>query len=270
VAIPKIRADGNVHGVGPAVDKDRSDFTVGETVSFVDTEVLNVAATHAWVILEAPTGSSNALGTPTVFTSTLVLDAIGTWIIQDTVGLDVQTIRIAVRHLKTGIRTPAFGEKGQWDEGSLTEGWHPAREEADRNFNSLIQPYDKNRVSVNESHNSATPLVVGQFQFNPNEYNADATKLEIRFRATAINGNPGLTTHCRLYNLTDSEIVATLNFTSNTVITTVSALLTVGAGVGDIKQANKLYEVLIYVDAPAVPGDSIELGSAELEVRTKI
>lgn len=270
MAIPKIRADGSIAGAGPAIDKDRGDFIVGEVVTFVDTEAANVLATHLWQIQEAPSGSVAALSTPSAVSSTLTLDAVGTWIVSDTVGLDLKDIRVAVRHPKTNIRTPAFGEKGEWDEGSLTEGWHPAREEFDRNIEALIQPYGKNRIAVNESHNSATPLIVGQFEFNPNEINTSASKMEVRFRALAINGAPAFTTHCRLYNLTDSEIVATLDFTDDTLVVTKEALLTVGASPGNIKQAKKTYEVFIWVDAPVLLGDSIELGSVELEVKTKV
>ena len=92
----------------------------------------------------------------------------------------------------------------------------------------------------------------------------------MKVSSLAINGNPGLTTHCQLFNLTDSEIVADLAFTDNTAVITKVAILTIGAGAGNIKEALKTYEVLIFVDAPGGVDDSIELGSVEFEVATKV
>jgi len=116
-----------------------------------------------------------------------------------------------------------------------------------------------------ESWASATPLVISSRQINPLNYALTGTTVSAVFRAAAANGNTGLTTHVQLYNVTDSEIVATLNFTP-TALAIQSATLTIGSSAGNLKQADKSYEIRIYVDTPSGTGDTIELGSAELRI----
>lgn len=116
-----------------------------------------------------------------------------------------------------------------------------------------------------ESHDSATPKIVSQFQFNPTDYALSGTTRTLVFRAVAANGGGVASTNVRLFNLTDGETIATLNFTSSSP-TVKEAALTEGAGAGQIDLADKVYEVRIFVDAPDAIDDTIELGSAELRV----
>jgi len=116
------------------------------------------------------------------------------------------------------------------------------------------------------SHDSATPLVVSQFEFDPTLYNLEGGSRTLLFRAIAANGVSPLTTHVQLYNLTDAEIIATLDFVDTTVPGKDEVALTEGGGAGEIDPAAKIYEVRIFVDAPGGPSDTIELGSAEIRV----
>jgi hypothetical protein len=117
-----------------------------------------------------------------------------------------------------------------------------------------------------ESHNSETPKVVSQFEFDPGMYELGNSTLSLKFVAVAGNGVGGLTTHARLYNLTDAEYVGSgLSFTLVDP-TKLEETLTIGSGAGQIKEASKLYEIRIWVDSPVNPEDAIELGSAELRV----
>ncbi len=121
------------------------------------------------------------------------------------------------------------------------------------------------RVGDVEGHDSATPKVVSQFQFDPTDYDLTGATRSLVFRAVAANGGGVASTNARLYNLTDGEAIATLNFTSATP-TMKEATLTEGAGAGEVDLSAKIYEVRIFVDAPDAVDDTIELGSAELRV----
>ncbi len=115
-----------------------------------------------------------------------------------------------------------------------------------------------------ESHDSdVTPLIVGAFAFTPTIYLPDLTSLV--FRAVAANGDVGLTNSVILFNVTDSETVATLDFTS-TSIAKDEVTLTLGSGVGEIDTPEHIYEVRIILGAPPAPSDTIELYSTELRV----
>ena len=116
-----------------------------------------------------------------------------------------------------------------------------------------------------DSHPSATPKVVGQFSFDPSENVMAGTALSVHFRATASNGGGVASTNVQLYNLTDAESIAILNFTSASPVL-VDTALTIGAGAGQIDNSPKIYEVRIYVDSPDLVDDTIELGSAELRI----
>lgn len=111
-------------------------------------------------------------------------------------------------------------------------------------------------------NDNVTPLVSGAFAFNPANYGASS----VIFRAMAANGNPSLTNYVRLWNVTDSELVAQLEFTS-TDIAKDEAVLVIGSGPGEIDTTEHTYEVrLLLGAAPADPNDTIELYSAELRV----
>ncbi len=124
---------------------------------------------------------------------------------------------------------------------------------------------DTIRVGDAESHDSATPKVVSQFQFDPTDYDTAVATRSLVFRAVVANGGGVASTNARLYNLTDGEAIATLNFTSATP-TMKETTLTEGAGAGEVDLSAKVYEVRIFVDSPDAVDDTIELGSAELRV----
>jgi hypothetical protein len=121
------------------------------------------------------------------------------------------------------------------------------------------------RAGEGDSHDSDTPLVVSQFQFNPLDYAINNTTRTLKFRAVAANGGGAALTQVQLYNLTDGEAIATLNFVSATP-TAAEVALTEGPLAGQIDQSAKVYEVRIWVDTPDAVDDTIELGSAELQV----
>ena len=268
MAIPIIRADGSIHGAGTAgIDSDI--FSLGETITFVDTQGANNLAVHAWVILERPTGAVSSLTTPTAVSSTLLLDAYGTWIVQDTVGGLATTRRIAVVLPKIKARIPGTTEENEWNASGNTEGWGEAMERMLRNIDNLH--YVKtNIVTVgNRSHNFATPLVITQFEFNPYTYNTNVMYLAMNLRSVVANGSVGITTHVVLFNVTDNQIVANMAYTSDQM-TSQSVALVIGNASGNVKLASKIYEIRIWVDAPVSLADAIHMGGVELELRTLI
>jgi hypothetical protein len=122
-----------------------------------------------------------------------------------------------------------------------------------------------------ESHNSDTPLIVGAFSFNPNNYSLGKATVVFKFVVVIANGTTPLTTHIKLRNITDAEDVTTsiLNIVNSTTQTKYEATLTVGAAAGNLKNTGeKIYECRIYLDVPpANPAtDTIELYKAELQV----
>jgi hypothetical protein len=121
-----------------------------------------------------------------------------------------------------------------------------------------------------ESHNSDTPLVVGAFSFNPNNYSLAKATVVFKLVVIAANGTTPLTTHIKLRNITDSEDVTSsvINIVDSTSQVKYEATLVVGAGAGTIKNTGeKIYECRIYLDVP--PGnpatDTIELYKAEVQ-----
>jgi hypothetical protein len=114
-------------------------------------------------------------------------------------------------------------------------------------------------------NDSATYVIAGQLQFNPQDYAVPGTTMTLFFEVVASNGAPALTTHAQLYNVTDAEAIATLNFTLEDP-THAEAALTLGGGAGEVDLADKMYEVRIYVDAPVDETSTIELGGANLRV----
>lgn len=114
-----------------------------------------------------------------------------------------------------------------------------------------------------ETHNSDTPLIVSAVAFTPVSYTG---LVSLVFRAVAANGTTGLTNHVQLYNVTDSQLVAELDFTSTSAVKDEVAL-TLGVGVGEIDTPEHIYEVRILLGAPSGGvSDTIELYSAELRV----
>jgi hypothetical protein len=116
-----------------------------------------------------------------------------------------------------------------------------------------------------ESYWSTVPRVVGSFAFNPSDHTVNSALPALSFRALAANGVVGLTNSVRLYNLTDADTIATLNFTTTSIVKA-STALTIGVGAGLIPNSEKVYEIQIFLGADPL-GDvnkTIELYSAHL------
>jgi hypothetical protein len=120
-----------------------------------------------------------------------------------------------------------------------------------------------------ETHNSDTPLVVGAFAFNPDDYSIAKASVTFSLIAIVANGTTPLTTHLHLVNITDAEVVTSsaLSLVDSTDQTKLAAALVIGAGAGEIKTgAEKIYECRIFLDAAPVDpeAETIELYKAEL------
>ena len=121
-------------------------------------------------------------------------------------------------------------------------------------------------VAGRVSHNSTVPLVVGGAAFNPLDYDKPGYARTITFRALAANGDVGIATSVVLYNVTDSEVIATLAFTT-TELAKDEVTLIEGAGAGEIDLVEKIYEVQISLDvAPGSATETVELYDAEIQV----
>lgn len=121
-------------------------------------------------------------------------------------------------------------------------------------------------IASRVSHGSDTPLVAGGLAFNPLDYDKPGFSRVITFRAVSANGDIGISTSVVLYNVTDSEVIATLSFTT-TELAKDEVTLVEGSGVGEIDLVEKIYEVQISLDAP--PGgatETVELYDAEIQV----
>jgi hypothetical protein len=122
------------------------------------------------------------------------------------------------------------------------------------------------KLATRETHGSDTALVVGGDTFDATTYDKTGFTKVMVFRAVAANGDIGLSNTVMLYNLTDADPIATLTFTS-TSPTKMEAVLTEGAGAGQVDPLEKLYEVRIALGAPSGgPTHTIELYSAEIIV----
>jgi hypothetical protein len=120
------------------------------------------------------------------------------------------------------------------------------------------------KLATRESHNAVTPLVVGGDAFNPTTYDKSGFTKSMVFRAVAANGDIGMTNTVKLYNVTDSDLIATLSFTSTTT-TKMEATLVQGTGAGQVDPVEKMYEVRIALGAPpGGPTQTIELYAAEI------
>jgi hypothetical protein len=120
-------------------------------------------------------------------------------------------------------------------------------------------------IGDQESYGSTTPEIIHTFSFDPSERLLTGATLTLNFRGVAANGSTGYTSHAKLRNLTDSDDISTLNFSTMSMVLQTS-VLTIGSGAGEIKNAARIYEVHIWVEAPLGPLSTIELGSVELMV----
>jgi hypothetical protein len=128
------------------------------------------------------------------------------------------------------------------------------------------QQIDVIKLSTRESHDSVTPLIAGGNAFNPTDYDIAGFTRTLVFQAMAANGDIGMTTTVGLYNLTDSDLIATLTFTSTNPAKD-EIVLVEGPGVGQVDLVEKLYEVRIALTVPpGGPTETVELFGAEIIV----
>lgn len=85
--------------------------------------------------------------------------------------------------------------------------------------------------------------------------------------AATLSSPAGKTVFARLYNFTDSEIVATLSTTSPAPVALTTAL-TLGMAAGNIKNDGvpRLYEVHIWAQDPVDPGDVVMVYNSSFDV----
>lgn len=122
------------------------------------------------------------------------------------------------------------------------------------------------KLATRASHNSTSYIAVGADSFNAADYDKPGYSKTMIFRAVAANGAIGLVNDVTLYNVTDSDTVASLSFTS-TSLAKDEVVLVEGAGIGEVDSVEKIYEVRISLGAPpAGPSDTIELFGAEIVV----
>jgi hypothetical protein len=284
VATPIILSVGSSSGPGLA-GEGRNDLVAGETVNLSDTEAANAGSVYFWEFEDVPLGTAPVMVNHTTATPHFVVDAnallAGSYRVKCTVdGLDSSVEVLAKPLARTGGRIPSFQERLEYDGSGNLKGWHEAETTFKRSVDSLLADPGPgaagNKIiqlvwaGARESHNSDTPLVVGAFALNPNDYALANTTVEFQFAAVVANGDTPLTTHVSLFNLTDGEAVTSsvLNIVDSTNPARYTAVLSVGAGAGKIKTSGeKVYECRIYLNGP--PGDvndTIELYKAEVRV----
>lgn len=276
MALPILQSDqpGGA-GVGTA-GQGRNDLQIaGGVVNISDTEAANVGASYVFELEDSPIGSSAVLNNPLTATPDFTPDVTGSYRIKCTVnGSSNSTEVYAVPLTNTGARIPSFGEKVQYDAAGNALGWHEAMTVFMRAIDSAVSGahgvpgekiIDTIRCGNSDSQSTATPKSQGPFQFDPTEYTLTGTTRSLAFRAVAANGGGAVLTKVQLWNVTDAEAIATLDFTTSS-FAMAEAIITEGAGAGEIDLSAKIYEVLIWVDTPDLIDDYIDLGSAEIRV----
>jgi len=103
-------------------------------------------------------------------------------------------------------------------------------------------------------------LGLGQFQFDGSTV-IDGSNLTFTATASVTGAVVG---SVQLYNVTDGEIVDTLNFNTPTP-TQQTSTLTIGAGAGEVKLTPTVYEVRISVTGTG-PTDILAVGSVLLRI----
>ncbi len=283
VATPIIQSVGSSSGTG-APGEGRNDLVEGEQVDLFDTEPANVGSVYFWEFEDAPIGTAPSMTGPTSPTPHFLVDAdptlAGSYRVKCTVnGLD-SSFEILAKPLRaTGARIPSFQERTGYNAGGNLKGWHEAETAFKRTVDERLHNPGPGQAGDQivqliwgggrETHNSDTPLVVGGFALNPNDYSLANTTVAFQFVVIAANGTTPLTAHAMLYNLTDGEIVTSsvLDIINDTDPAKYAATLAVGVGSGKIKTSGeKVYECRIYLDAPPDDPtvDTIELFKAEV------
>ncbi|MBW2691002.1 MAG: hypothetical protein JRE57_00030 [Deltaproteobacteria bacterium] len=266
MALPILLKTGSVSGAGSA-GQGANDLVVGETVTITDLEPANAGETRLTVFEDVPVGSAlSAMTDPTSDAPNFIPDADGSYRIKMTVvGVWTATEVYAVPLANTGSRIPSFQERSEYDGNANVLGWHEAMTQFMRIVDGAVVPiiiYAGGR----HSHDSDTPLVVSQFQFNPSNYGLPNALRQLSFRAIGANGGGAALTKARLYSVTDTEYIGSgLSFTS-ALPAVKTEVLAMGSGAGQVDLSNKMYECRVWVDTPDAVDDAIEFGGAELRI----
>lgn len=130
----------------------------------------------------------------------------------------------------------------------------------------VLTPFSTHLVASDEFIDGVSLMKpLGQFAFDPTQY---GTGRGFQFEVVMKVNNVAKTATALLYNLTDLEtvtgttvtVIGLLDFTKAT-----SALIMAGAGAGDLKNSEKIYEVRLSIDG-TVAGDLAYLGSAVIRI----
>ncbi len=266
----------------PGVSRDN--MVVGQLATCTDPANSGGGGTWAWTLV-TPNGSSTTGAGGTTDTFTFTPDMAGAYLVYlvyddgievlsyviDAVGQKITTQGGAGVKDSQGFLFPCFGETTQFG----VRGWDPPVDAMLRSFaigklrgfgRSGEKLVDTIRAGDVASNASATPQVVSQFAFDPSEYLLSSCNRSLVFRAVAANGGGVAETKARLYSVTDAEYIgAGITFTSSSP-TKQQETLTIGAGAGEVDDSEKVYEAHIWVVAPDLVDDTIELGSAELRL----
>lgn len=279
MAVPIIQSVGATSGAGTA-GAGRDDLVAGEQVDLTDEEIVNVGASYLWEFDEYPIGTAPAMVDATTSTPYFVVDPdptlAGTYVVKCTVnGVESSKEFLAACLPTTGSRIPALNEEEEYDGAGNAKGWHPAitkfmRETDQRLPQAGTGILTRIEVAGRHSHNSDTPLIVGAVTFDPTIYENDKVSVAYDFAVIVAVGTSPLTGHVALYDLDNDELVTggDIVFANNTTPIEYTASLEVGPGAGLLKDSVTLYEVRVYLDAPAVDPDTdtIELYRAEIRV----
>ena len=120
-------------------------------------------------------------------------------------------------------------------------------------------PEQQQQIASNEVvENPSGTVAIGQFAFDASLYENRYSTFRLRVVASVSAAVTGTVT---LYNLTDAETVATIGTITSTAPTKYDAALTVGALAGNLKQAEKIYEVRASVTG-STSADIITVGGA--------
>lgn len=270
---------------GPGINgTGRDDLVAGEVVTLSDEEGLNLGASYLWEFEESPVGTAPVMVAATTATPTFTVDAdvrlAGTYKVKCTVnGVESSAELLAVTLGTTGARIPAFEEEIEYDGDGNVKGWHTAQtkfmREVDQRLPQLASTVvTRIALAAAHSHNSDTPLIVGAFTIDPTIYDIPKATTVVEFVVVVAVGTAPLVAHVSLYNLTDSESVASslVTITDTTDPAEYTEVLTRGAGAGLLKNVSRLYECRIYLDVVPVDPEveTIELFSAELRVTQTI
>ena len=123
--------------------------------------------------------------------------------------------------------------------------------------------------NVDLVHPSTGPLALSQFQFNPADYSGTRSfSLVATMYVSGATAGSGLTGRLKLRNLTDGEDVTstTLDVTATTPTTVTSGALTVGTASGNLKAAQKTYELRLELVGSADATDTVEVGTVFFKV----